>query len=81
VAQSAVVGRTTEGDEEILAFVQPSPGSHLTETDLAEYTAKHLASYKRPSHILFVSTMPMTPSGKIAKADLTKIANDMRQKV
>jgi len=81
VAQSAVVGRTTEGDEEILAFVQPSPGSHLTETDLAEYTAKHLAPYKRPSHILFVSTMPMTPSGKIAKADLTKIANDMRQKV
>src|SRR5579863_2158652 len=81
VVQSAVVGRTTEGDEEILAFVQPSPGSHLTETDLAEYTAKHLAPYKRPSHILFVSTMPMTPSGKIAKADLTKIANDMRQKV
>jgi long-chain acyl-CoA synthetase len=36
VAQSAVVGRTTDGDEEILAFVQPSPGSLLTETDLAE---------------------------------------------
>ena len=81
VAQSAVVGRTTEGDEEILAFVQPSPGSHPTETDLAEYTAKHLAPYKRPSHILFVSTMPMTPSGKIAKADLAKIADDLRQKI
>jgi long-chain acyl-CoA synthetase len=81
VAQSAVVGRTTDGDEEILAFVQPSPGSLLTETDLAEYAAKHLAPYKRPSHIVFVSTMPMTPSGKIAKADLTKIADDLRQKV
>jgi long-chain acyl-CoA synthetase len=73
VAQSAVVGRTTDGDEEILAFVQMSPGSLLTETDLAEYAAKHLAPYKRPSHIFFVSTMPMTSSGKIAKADLTKM--------
>jgi acyl-CoA synthetase (AMP-forming)/AMP-acid ligase II len=79
VAQSAVIGRTIQGDEEILAFVQLSPGSHLTETDLAEYTAKHLAPYKRPSHIVFVSTMPMTPSGKVAKADLAKIADDMRQ--
>jgi acyl-CoA synthetase (AMP-forming)/AMP-acid ligase II len=79
VAQSAVIGRTIQGDEEVLAFVQLSPGSHLTETDLAEYTAKHLAPYKRPSHIVFVSTMPMTPSGKVAKADLAKIADDMRQ--
>src|SRR5579863_7677233 len=75
VAQSAVVGRTTEGDEEILAFIQMSPGSLLTETDLAEYAAKHLAPYKRPSHIFFVSTMPMTPSGKIAKADLAKMVD------
>jgi long-chain acyl-CoA synthetase len=78
VAQSAVVGRTIEGDEEILAFVQPIPGSNLTETALAEYTAKHLAPYKRPSHIVLVSNMPMTPSGKIAKADLAKIAEHMK---
>jgi acyl-CoA synthetase (AMP-forming)/AMP-acid ligase II len=75
VAQSAVIGRTTEGNEDILAFVQPSSGSDLTETELAEYAAKHLAPYKRPSHILLISTMPMTPSGKIAKCDLAKIAN------
>jgi acyl-coenzyme A synthetase/AMP-(fatty) acid ligase len=74
VAQSAVVGRTIEGDEEILAFVQPSPGSHLTEAALAEYAAKHLAPYKRPTHIVLVSNLPMTPSGKIAKADLAKMA-------
>src|SRR5580698_9724550 len=79
VAESAVIGRTTQGDEEILAFIQRLPGSHLTETDLAEYAAKHLAPYKRPSQIVLVSTMPMTPSGKIAKADLAKIADGMRQ--
>jgi long-chain acyl-CoA synthetase len=79
VAQSAVIGRTTQGNEGILAFVQVSPGSHLTVTDLAEYAAKHLAAYKRPTDILFISTMPMTPSGKIAKSDLAKIADDVSQ--
>jgi long-chain acyl-CoA synthetase len=79
VAQSAVIGRTTQADEEILAFVQASPGSHLTETDLAEYAAKYLAPYKRPLHIFLISTMPMTPSGKIAKSSLAKIADDISQ--
>jgi long-chain acyl-CoA synthetase len=77
VAQSAVIGRTTHGDEEILAFVQLSPSSHLKEADLAEYAAKHLVPYKRPSSIFLISTMPMTPSGKIAKSDLAKIADDI----
>jgi acyl-coenzyme A synthetase/AMP-(fatty) acid ligase len=27
---------------------------------------------------LIVATLPMTPSGKIAKSDLAKIAEDMR---
>jgi acyl-CoA synthetase (AMP-forming)/AMP-acid ligase II len=78
VAQSAVIGRTRQGNEEILAFVEPIPGSHLIATDLAEYAAKHLAPYKRPTDFLFVSTMPMTASGKIAKSDLAKIADDIR---
>lgn len=78
VAQSAVIGRTTQGDEEIVAFVQPSSVMNLTETDLAEYAANHLAPYKRPSHILIVSALPMTPSGKIAKSDLAKIAEEIR---
>ena len=81
VAQSAVIGRTTEGNEEILAFVQASPSSHLKETDLAEYAAKYLVPYKRPSSIFLISTMPMTPSGKIAKSDLAKIADDIGQGV
>jgi long-chain acyl-CoA synthetase len=79
VAQSAVIGKTTNEDEEIVAFVQPVPGSHLTEVDLAEYAAKRLAAYKRPSRILLVSTMPMTASGKIAKSDLGKIAAGLSQ--
>jgi len=42
---------------------------------VAEHAAKHLAAYKRPTDILFVSSMPMTASGKIAKSDLAKLAD------
>lgn len=79
VMQSAVIGHAAQGNEEILAFVQTSADSHLTVTDLAEYAAKHLAAYKRPAEFLLVATMPMTASGKIAKTDLAKMADDIRQ--
>jgi long-chain acyl-CoA synthetase len=73
VMQSAVIGKTVEGDEEVIAFVQPLQDSLVTAADLAEYAAQHLAPYKRPSQILLVPTMPVTPTGKVVKADLAKI--------
>jgi long-chain acyl-CoA synthetase len=72
VVQSAVVGRRVDGDEEVIAFVQPSPESQLTPADLAEHASRHLAMYKRPSEIILVASMPLTPTGKIAKAELAK---------
>lgn len=72
VVQSAVISGPVEGDEEIIAFVQPEPDAPLTPRELAEYSAKHLAPYKRPSRILFITTMPLTPTGKIVKGELTK---------
>lgn len=74
VVQSAVVGRLVEGDEEIVAFVQLSPGTVLAPSDLAEYAGQHLAPYKRPSQIVILAAMPTTASGKIAKAELKKVA-------
>jgi long-chain acyl-CoA synthetase len=76
VVQSAVVGRSVQGDEEVVAFVQLQPDSPLTIADLVEYAALHLARYKRPSQILVVPEMPVTPTGKIIKGDLQKIAED-----
>jgi long-chain acyl-CoA synthetase len=73
VVQSAVIGRSVDGDEEVVAFVQPAPDSLLTAADLAEYAAQHLASYKRPAQILLVPTMPLTPTGKAIKAELAKM--------
>jgi long-chain acyl-CoA synthetase len=74
VVQSAVVGRSVQGDEEVVAFVQPLPDSPLTADELSDYAALHLAQYKRPSQIILVSAMPVTPTGKIVKGELKKIA-------
>jgi len=73
VARSAVIGRSVQGDEEVLAFVQPVPESNVTITELAEHAARHLASYKRPSRIFLVDSMPLTPTGKVAKNELAKM--------
>jgi acyl-CoA synthetase (AMP-forming)/AMP-acid ligase II len=73
IEQSAVIGRLVEGDEEVIAFVQSVPDSQLTARDVAEYAAQQLASYKRPTQILIVPAMPVTPTGKIVKTELAKM--------
>ena len=75
VSRSAVIGRPTRGNdnEEVVAFIQLLPQSQTTVTELAEYAAAHLAPYKRPSEIIFVPEMPLTPTGKVVKGDLAKL--------
>jgi len=74
VVQSAVIGRSVHGNEEVVAFVQALPETALTPADVAEYAARYLAPYKRPSQILIVPTMPTTATGKIVKGELEKVA-------
>ncbi len=73
VARSAVIGRSVQGDEEVVAFVQLQPGSAVTVADLAKHAATHLTPYKQPSHFFLVATMPTTPTGKIVKGELAKL--------
>jgi long-chain acyl-CoA synthetase len=79
VVQSGVIGRSVEGDEEVIAFIQLLATSAMTAADLAEYAARHLAPYKRPSQIFLVHAMPVTPTGKIVKAELAKMAENNLQ--
>jgi long-chain acyl-CoA synthetase len=77
VVRSAVIGRTvegTQGGEEVVAYVQLAPSSTTSESEIAEHAAQHLAPYKRPSQILLVSSMPLTPTGKVIKGELAKMA-------
>ena len=43
VTQSAVVGRTVSGNEEVVAFVQIQPGVRVTAEALAAFAAERLA--------------------------------------
>src|SRR5580704_6786817 len=77
VVNSAVIGRSVqgvEGGEEVIAFVQLSPGSSATVAAVADHAARNLAPYKRPSHLVIVDAMPLTPTGKVRKEELTKMA-------
>ena len=64
--------RLVRSAEEVIAFVQTAPGSSLTASQIADHAARHLAPYKRPSQILLVPEMPLTPTGKVMKEELSK---------
>jgi acyl-coenzyme A synthetase/AMP-(fatty) acid ligase len=53
--------------------VQISPSSPASKEELAKHAAQHLAPYKRPSQIVLVPSMPLTPTGKVIKGELSKI--------
>ncbi len=76
VAQSAVLGRSVSGDEEVVAFVQLMPETSATPRELQEFAAKGLANYKWPSRIVILAAMPATPTGKIIKGELAKLLVD-----
>jgi long-chain acyl-CoA synthetase len=68
VTQSAVVGRTVaDGNEEVIAFVQPAPDSAPTIAALHAWAAERLAPYKRPTRIVLMKTLPAAATGKVLK--------------
>jgi long-chain acyl-CoA synthetase len=75
VARSAVIGRNVEGiegGEEVIAFVQPLPGVMLKVEEMNEYATAHLTPYKRPTLIIIVAALPVTPTGKVVKEALIR---------
>jgi acyl-CoA synthetase (AMP-forming)/AMP-acid ligase II len=76
VIQSAVIGRTRDGDEQVLAFVQIAEGDHLDTDTLRRFVGERLVGYKRPSRILFGTSLPSAPTGKILKHRLLEVFAD-----
>jgi acyl-CoA synthetase (AMP-forming)/AMP-acid ligase II len=75
VVQSAVIGRSVPGNEEVVAFVQLLPGSTVTPSDLMAHAARLLTPYKRPSEILIVDAIPAASTGKILKHRLAEVGS------
>jgi acyl-CoA synthetase (AMP-forming)/AMP-acid ligase II len=76
VTQSAVVGRSTGFDEEVVAFVELAPGASVTPRELIEFASASLAPYKRPSEVIVMAALPAAANGKILKGRLKEMARE-----
>jgi long-chain acyl-CoA synthetase len=76
VTQSAVVGRSTGSDEEVVAFVELAPGASVTPRELIEFASASLAPYKRPSEVIVMAALPAAANGKILKGRLKEMARE-----
>ena len=75
VVEAAAIGVPAElGEDEVLLAVVKKPGSGLTEQELADWCRARLAPFKVPRFVLFVDTLPRTPTHRIAKFELRKDA-------
>lgn len=71
----AVVGVPDEyWGEAVCAVVVATAGHSPSAEDLIAHVRAQLAGFKRPRHVLFVSALPETSNGKIAKARVRELA-------
>ncbi|MDP4502540.1 class I adenylate-forming enzyme family protein [Nonomuraea turcica] len=57
-------------DEEVKAIIVLKPGSTVTVAEILAWCRQGLARFKIPRYLEFRDTLPYTPSGKVAKAEL-----------
>jgi long-chain acyl-CoA synthetase len=71
VAVCAVIGRPDdETGEEVVAFVQPVPGSSVTPGQLVDFAREHLSATKYPREVHLVDAVPLTSIGKLDRKSL-----------
>lgn len=75
IADAAVIGVLDEDGQEIpKAFVVAAPGADLSEEDVMDHVAGHVAPYKKVRAVQFVEEIPKSSSGKIMRRDLRALA-------
>ena len=79
VALAAVGSIPDEAKGELAkAYVVLRCSSQATRAELIAHCREHLAAYKVPRAIQLVTSLPMTPSGKIMRRMLKTIDNGVR---
>ncbi len=80
VLQAAAIPTPSDlGEDDILVAVQLQEGKTATHEEIAAWCRQHLAAIKVPRYIVFVDSLPQTPTNRIAKfkmrEDKTLLAN------
>jgi long-chain acyl-CoA synthetase len=80
VGVAAVPHPEKEGQEMLKAWIVLQPGATVTEQDLIDHCAKHLAPYEVPRRFTFVSDLPKTTVGKTLRRELVQMEMEEREK-
>ena len=74
VGRVAVIGVPHEhyGEEVMAVVVRSEEGVDLTAAELSAWTKERLAAYKYPRLVEFVDALPLGPSGKVLKRELSE---------
>jgi acyl-CoA synthetase (AMP-forming)/AMP-acid ligase II len=68
VLEVAVIGVPDDHwGEAVCAVVVPRPGVEVTAEQVVATSREHLASYKKPRHVVLVDSLPRNTSGKVMK--------------
>lgn len=74
IVHSAVVGRSRNGDEDVIAFVELANGKSLALKEVQDFLAERISPYKRPREIFILQMLPTSPNGKVLKHSLKAFA-------
>ena len=77
VAEAAVVGVPDKyRGESVAAYLTLKPGYQLTEEEVIAFAREHLAAFKAPHQVNFISELPKTASGKILRRHVAEAAKE-----
>lgn len=74
VTEVGVIGvPDAQWGESVAAYVVAAPGATVTAHAIVDHCRAHLASYKKPRHVIFLDSLPRGTTNKVAKTRLRQM--------